>query len=489
MKRAILLLNLGGPETQDDVKPFLYRLFFDPEIIRIPFTPLRMFVAWMISTTRAEKSKALYQQIGGGSPIRRLTDEQAQKLEQKLARKDLLVRTAFSASKPLIEDVVSDLRSQGVERFLSLPLYPQYSYTTTKGAPSHFPDDEYDIWGAEFIQVRNSMLPIRTYPEFEHKFGEPEVQYKDPMASLMDVMSSLQKGEQLWYQVVILPCNQEWVHEKDHLISKILKEKLPATKANNFVDGILKWMGAVSESIYQLWGDIEEKEKKPDDPLRMINLEPGVKKQVEGAELKASKLGFETKIRAIYISRKEILNKQKVVSGFVGFIKQFNTNDLNALKPDTKVTMTKALYFFTKYRLNRKKWKIMRAYKGRSDNKGRKMWLMNVEELASIWHFPIDAVVKMPLVQRAGARRVEPPMSLPFDDGPKKMSANREPIFDDDFEIEPASVAEKNSEANLEKTMPHEPKFMEEETNEPVEELAVPSPKRGEAPPNLPFVD
>lgn len=359
----------------------------------------------------------------------------------------------------------------------------------TKGAPSHFPDDEYDIWGAEFIQVRNSMLPIRTYPEFEHKFGEPEVQYKDPMASLMDVMSSLQKGEQLWYQVVILPCNQEWVHEKDHLISKILKEKLPATKANNFVDGILKWMGAVSESIYQLWGDIEEKEKKPDDPLRMINLKPGVKKQVEGAELKASKLGFETKIRAIYISRKEILNKQKVVSGFVGFIKQFNTNDLNALKPDTKVTMTKALYFFTKYRLNRKKWKIMRAYKGRSDNKGRKMWLMNVEELASIWHFPIDAVVKMPLVQRAGARRVEPPMSLPFDDGPKKMSANREPIFDDDFEIEPASVAEKNSEANLEKTMPHEPKFMEEETNEPVEELAVPSPKRGEAPPNLPFVD
>jgi protoporphyrin/coproporphyrin ferrochelatase len=136
VKRAVLLLNLGGPQTQDQVKSFLFRLFFDPEIIRIPFDPLRALVAWLIATLRLEKSKALYRKIGGGSPIRRLTDEQARNVERRLTEngRDVVVRTAFSCSEPLIEDVVKELRATGVERFLALPLYPQYSLTTTKGA-------------------------------------------------------------------------------------------------------------------------------------------------------------------------------------------------------------------------------------------------------------------------------------------------------------------------------------------------------------------
>lgn len=134
--KAILLLNLGGPETLDDVKPFLYRLFEDPEILRIKSAPLRRFLAWLIATTRAGKSKAMYAAIGGGSPIRRLTDEQAEKTELSLKRekRDARVRTAFSCSQPLIEDVVKGLAEDGATRFLALPLYPQYSFTTTRGS-------------------------------------------------------------------------------------------------------------------------------------------------------------------------------------------------------------------------------------------------------------------------------------------------------------------------------------------------------------------
>jgi ferrochelatase len=134
--RAILLLNLGGPETPADVKPFLYRLFVDPEIIRIRFTPARALVAWLIATLREKKSKALYAQIGGGSPIRRLTDEQASALEAslKIAGRPAEVRTAFTCSRPLVEEVVKDLAARGVKNFLALPLYPQYSFTTTKGS-------------------------------------------------------------------------------------------------------------------------------------------------------------------------------------------------------------------------------------------------------------------------------------------------------------------------------------------------------------------
>ena len=144
---------------------------------------------------------------------------------------------------------------------------------------------------------------------------------------------------------------------------------------------------------------------------------------------------FRSSIRAVYVSRKEVMNKAKAVNGFVGYIKQFNTNDLNSLKPDMKVTATSATYFFTKKRIINKKNKIMYAYKSRSDTLGRKPWVMNVEELATLWHFPIDAVVKAPLVQRASARRVEPPMSLPFGSDVKKNLITKEPIFEEDFQI------------------------------------------------------
>jgi len=134
MDRAILFLNLGGPESLKDVKSFLYRLFSDPEIIRIKFSPLRKLVAWALSTLREKTSQALYQKIGGGSPIKRLTDDQAAKVEKALNKEGYpsLVRSAFTCSDPLVEKVIKNLYAQGVRRFLSFPLFPQYSFTTTK---------------------------------------------------------------------------------------------------------------------------------------------------------------------------------------------------------------------------------------------------------------------------------------------------------------------------------------------------------------------
>ncbi|MFH1574987.1 MAG: ferrochelatase, partial [Acidobacteriota bacterium] len=69
---GVLLLNLGGPEFLKDVRPFLYNLFSDPDIIRIRNEALRKSLAWLIATLRQGKSRALYRQIGGGSPLRRI---------------------------------------------------------------------------------------------------------------------------------------------------------------------------------------------------------------------------------------------------------------------------------------------------------------------------------------------------------------------------------------------------------------------------------
>lgn len=92
---GVLLLNLGGPETLEDVQPFLYNLFADPDIIRLPPAAqfLQPVIAQLVSTLRAPKSREGYEAIGEGSPLRKITQEQAIALQDALARKGAPART------------------------------------------------------------------------------------------------------------------------------------------------------------------------------------------------------------------------------------------------------------------------------------------------------------------------------------------------------------------------------------------------------------
>jgi ferrochelatase len=134
MKLGILVFNLGGPETLKDVKPFLYNLFVDPEIIRIPFTPLRKAVAYAIATLRRKKSEGYYAQIGGGSPLRRLTEEQAAALESELRRRGVNAQTfvGMCTWKPFLSEAVEHASREALDRLVVLPLFPHYSFTTTR---------------------------------------------------------------------------------------------------------------------------------------------------------------------------------------------------------------------------------------------------------------------------------------------------------------------------------------------------------------------
>jgi len=305
----------------------------------------------------------------------------------------------------------------------------------TDGTPDKFPDEEYDIYGGEFIQDNNPMYPIKTYEEFEHQLGRPEEQYKDPMATLMDLCSSLRKGEQLWFQILIIPFGFDWPEHGQREISRILKEKdVNITLGNKAVDWVVKIMGDISEVIYKLWGDIDEKKKdEKDDSLKMMQLKPGEKKKVEGIQNKIDKLGFQFKSRFVYLARKEVKNVPKVFGGFVGYMKQFMDLGLNSLKPDMNMTVTTVDYLMQNFRLNIRKNKLMNAYKGRSTTKGRRKGLMNIEELATIWHFPTEAVVKAPLIQKAPGRKATAPMELPL--GEEVVSESiLQPIMDDNVQ-------------------------------------------------------
>ncbi len=138
-KLGVLLVQLGGPESREELKPFLYELFVDPEILGIPFVPLRKLVAWVIATARAPKSIEIYERIGW-SPIRRWSERQARLLEEALALRtnggapEPVVRIGMTCSPPFVETALYELRAAGATRLLVLPLYPQYSVTTTRGS-------------------------------------------------------------------------------------------------------------------------------------------------------------------------------------------------------------------------------------------------------------------------------------------------------------------------------------------------------------------
>jgi ferrochelatase len=132
-KVGVLLLNLGGPERIQDVGPFLYNLFSDPEIIRLPIPALQKPLAWLISTLRSSKSQEAYRAIGGGSPLRRITEQQARDLQSSLRQRGVEA-TSYVAMRywhPFTESAVADIKADSIEEVVVLPLYPQFSISTS----------------------------------------------------------------------------------------------------------------------------------------------------------------------------------------------------------------------------------------------------------------------------------------------------------------------------------------------------------------------
>lgn len=130
---GVLLLNLGGPDELEDVRPFLFNLFSDPEIIRLPFTWLQSPLAWLISTMRTKKSQENYRQIGGGSPLRHITQAQAQALQERLQQKgqDANVYIGMRYWHPFTEEAIARIKRDAIEQLVILPLYPQFSISTS----------------------------------------------------------------------------------------------------------------------------------------------------------------------------------------------------------------------------------------------------------------------------------------------------------------------------------------------------------------------
>lgn len=139
MTLGIILLNLGGPDSLQAVRPFLYNLFSDRQIIRLGPSFMQKPLAWLISTIRSKKTEQYYKLIGGKSPILDITKAQAKALEDSLNSEPQTLNSELSFKvfigmrywSPFIEDIIPEIYSKGIRKVIALSLYPQYSVATS----------------------------------------------------------------------------------------------------------------------------------------------------------------------------------------------------------------------------------------------------------------------------------------------------------------------------------------------------------------------
>ena len=141
-KEAIILLNMGGPNNLSEVEMFLKNMFNDPNILTMKSGAMRKFVATMITFFRTESSQEIYRQLGGKSPIVGHTEKLVTALQK--AMPDVYIDYVMRYTPPFAPEVIEKLKEKEIEKIFLIPLYPQYSTTTTKSSLEDFEEAFHD---------------------------------------------------------------------------------------------------------------------------------------------------------------------------------------------------------------------------------------------------------------------------------------------------------------------------------------------------------
>jgi hypothetical protein len=274
--------------------------------------------------------------------------------------------------------------------------------------PKNLPNSEWDLWGTDMRLVKDDGYPIRTYKYFQEEVTKGMI---DPLASLADVISSLPPGQEIWIQIVVMPIDDRvWIKDTQKIIDKLAKREV---KADPWL--IIKFFKEVidifSYAIQYIFNPIETtlEMKKEERPL-LWALTPLESETLKAVEESLSKRAFETKIRFLYIGKRDGFDRS-FISGVMGSFSQFNDPNLNSLAPENS-TKTYANYFYKAPRLLWSQRKIFARYLDR-DTDGP-IFVLNSEELATIFHMP-DMSAASPAISRVAAKKAGPPINLPIE--------------------------------------------------------------------------
>ena len=210
--------------------------------------------------------------------------------------------------------------------------------------------------------------------------------------------STLHPQEHIWVQLIVRPADDRWVKNAEALVERLLG-RTPKSR-ESFAQSIVFGIDRAISGATTMTTPVKE-ERKPE-------ITPGKQAAIKEIERSISKFGFHSGIRFLYVASRESYHRAHV-AGILGTFKQFSTHNLNGFKMN-KPTMTYAKWFFKKSRELKKKSVLYRKYKDR--RRPFKEFVLNIEELATVYHFP-DVGVRAPLLPRVEAKKGEPPVGLP----------------------------------------------------------------------------
>ena len=269
------------------------------------------------------------------------------------------------------------IESHFYSQFTGLEIREAEDYTSL--IPKKIPNEEWDLRGMEFDLEKEDAFPILTYVDvYEMKLKvveEVKEHYVDPLSSLFEFFGSLKEGEHLWFQILVESAGKEWREEVDKLHKKLTGKKR-----------------------FEFAAEIP----------RFTSPEESVLKAIARA---TTKPGFKTGIRVIYLARREVFSPL-AFAAVQGIIKQFNSPVLNSFR---LLRTTRARYFFKKWREADRKKRMLNAFRERSYFHYpyiRPYFILNTEELATIYHFPV-MFTEVPALERIESRKMKPPPFLP----------------------------------------------------------------------------
>lgn len=283
----------------------------------------------------------------------------------------------------------------------------------TLNVPQDIPNQDWDLWGTDLVNTKPDPYPIKTYTKFETEVQPMEEKRVDPLASLLEGLTILKPGEQIWVQIVAKPIRVEdknWIQEGLEIRDKLVRRP-----------GKPKQKPMVQEA-FEIWlpgwkpeGEKAEKELIPPE----MKLTPGEREIVAAIEEKISKSGFDCNIRYIYLGKRDVFFKPRARIPYSLF-KEVSTENLGGLKP-LKKTITKVkspfFWFLDARRLYLRERRIFRYYQRRWAPffpRGGGTYVLNTEELATLFHLPGRQVAPA-FIERIEAKKGQMPPGLPME--------------------------------------------------------------------------
>jgi len=301
--------------------------------------------------------------------------------------------------------------------------YPEAEITLAedyaKNIPHNIPNKDWDMWASDYKLDKPSPYPIKTYLEFETEAEKEEEKRVDPLAALLETFAKIKSGEQLWIQIQASSIGQEdaepFLKEGKAIRDKIAKRP-EAAKPKPMIQEAAEILISGPPS--------EEKKEKPMELIAPeLRLTPGEKEIIAGVERKISKPFFTCSIRFIFLGKREVWFKSNLRLA-IAYFGNYVTENMNALFPlgktITKVYSRPPFSIFDRRRRYLRKRKMFRLYLERfppcfprKGNYKTGTFILNTEELASLFHFPSRRVAPAPGVSRVEAKKAGSPTGLP----------------------------------------------------------------------------